>query len=206
MTKPQLITALSSLPIPAEHKAIAIQAVGDAWVVKQLTIPSMDQVLKITCQIAECDYSKVKLKNRKREYVLARNLFFYYLRSTFPAQFSLQKIGKFLDRDHTTAIHAVTTIKGLIDVNDITVLQQLEELRLGLNEFDFKPVPPPKQKHPKYTSVKKYIYDSKTGEKFDNIFDLNRGLGVAISTPFSDLKRRFGLLRFEWKSETELQK
>ena len=60
-----------------------------------------------------CDYYKIRLSNllgksRKREYIKARFIAMYLIRKK--AGYTLKRTGRYFNRDHTTAIHAISSI------------------------------------------------------------------------------------------------
>ncbi len=56
-----------------------------------------------------------KIKTRKREYVLARQMAYKILIET--TKLTLEQIADFFEQDHTTAIHSKKTANNLIETN-----------------------------------------------------------------------------------------
>lgn len=89
---------------------------------------------------AVCDVtlSQMLSTSRKREIVLARHLYFFFM--CFYTNLSLKSIGESMgDRDHTTVIHARESIKDKLEVKDETVTKahkmildvlELEDLKI----------------------------------------------------------------------------
>ena len=70
--------------------------------------------------------------NRSRNLVLARQIAMYLCREL--TQLSLPKIGEeFGGRDHTTVLHAVRKIEGLVG-NDMALAEEIEILKRQLQE------------------------------------------------------------------------
>lgn len=74
----------------------------------------MDKVTEIVCCTLKIKKEKVLSKNRCREYVTARHMAMFFIRKYYP-YISLKSTGNYFGgRDHTTAIHAVQSIKNLM--------------------------------------------------------------------------------------------
>lgn len=71
-------------------------------------------IKQVVCQHTGVDAALLNMKTRKREVVLARQYCMYLL--YLCSDMSLKAIGReFGGRDHSTVIHAKTTIQDLID-------------------------------------------------------------------------------------------
>lgn len=85
----------------------------------------IEQEFKITKQ-------QIESKSRKRELVLYRQLFCYFMMKS--KAFSLKSVGELIgNRDHTTVIHSVNTIQDLIDINDWQVVTSYNKIKQLLN-------------------------------------------------------------------------
>jgi chromosomal replication initiator protein len=79
---------------------------------KQINI-SIDHITKIVCEYYKVDENKVREKNRRKEVVLARQVAMYLSKQLTKS--SLKTIGlHFGGRDHSTVIHAQSSIEQLI--------------------------------------------------------------------------------------------
>jgi len=79
---------------------------------KQVNI-SIDIITKVVCEFYNVDENKVREKNRRKEVVLARQIAMYLSKTLTKS--SLKTIGlHFGGRDHSTVIHACTSIEELI--------------------------------------------------------------------------------------------
>lgn len=79
---------------------------------KQVNI-SIDYITKVVCEFFKVDENKVREKNRRKEVVLARQIAMYLSKALTKS--SLKTIGlHFGGRDHSTVIHAYTTIEQLL--------------------------------------------------------------------------------------------
>ncbi|GAB6283353.1 MAG: chromosomal replication initiator protein DnaA [Ignavibacterium sp.] len=75
---------------------------------------SIDLITNNVCQYLQVDENKIRDKTRKQEIVFARQLCMYFSKEL--TKMSLKNIGlHFGGRDHSTVIHACTTIEELIE-------------------------------------------------------------------------------------------
>lgn len=82
---------------------------------KQVSI-SIDYITKIVCEFYNVEENKVREKNRRKEVVLARQVAMYL--SKLLTKSSLKTIGlHFGGRDHSTVIHAQTSIEQMISAD-----------------------------------------------------------------------------------------
>ncbi len=108
---------------------------------KKLTIVALEEGrlmnIESVCKIVESDtgitVDQMKGGNRSRHVVAARHITMYlaykYTNLTFKA------IGKFFNRDHTTAIHARTVVENMIDINDLFVVPVLNRCEAIINSL-----------------------------------------------------------------------
>lgn len=88
---------------------------------KQVNI-SIDFITKVVCEFFNVEENKVREKNRRKEVVLARQVAMYLSKQLTKS--SLKTIGlHFGGRDHSTVIHAQTSIEQLI--TDDTQLREI---------------------------------------------------------------------------------
>jgi len=74
----------------------------------------MERCLNLCCEWFAVDIKKIKIKSRRREYVVARASFYYIIRTQHP-NISLKKIGNFAGGfDHSTVIHGKDYISDCI--------------------------------------------------------------------------------------------
>jgi RNA polymerase sigma factor (sigma-70 family) len=85
----------------------------------------LQAVFEVVCLEFECMPGQIMMKTRKAEIVLPRQYIVYLLRTC--AGWSLPKIGKHLDRDHTTILHGCETIESLVK-SDKKAKRTLEKL------------------------------------------------------------------------------
>ncbi len=82
---------------------------------KQVNI-TIDTITKVVCDYYNVDENKVREKNRRKEVVLARQIAMYLSKTLTKS--SLKTIGlHFGGRDHSTVIHACTSIEELINTD-----------------------------------------------------------------------------------------
>jgi len=73
--------------------------------------------------------SEARVKSRKRERVIARQIAFYFAKSMTDA--TLVCVGDELGKDHTTVLHAIKTVNNLIETDkDFRVKMWQYDLRL----------------------------------------------------------------------------
>ena len=81
------------------------------------TLPSdLDIILSKVCQVSGVAKEDILSVIRNREFVAARQLFFYYARKN--TSHSLKKIGIFLGKDHATVLHSIKAVNDLLDIKD----------------------------------------------------------------------------------------
>ena len=128
------LLANSSLNSKEINFELVKHTVREISTTKQVNI-SIDYITKIVCENYKVEENKVREKNRKKEVVLARQIAMYLSKQLTKS--SLKTIGlHFGGRDHSTVIHAQTTIEELIkkDVqaaDEITSLKSKIELSAG---------------------------------------------------------------------------
>lgn len=69
------------------------------------------------------DYYTIKDRVRKRHVVMIRQIFYYL---SVNMGYSLVSVGKYLNYDHATVIHAVKVVSNLIDINDLNTVKNLK--------------------------------------------------------------------------------
>lgn len=83
------------------------------------------QIILDVCEVES--WEKLISKDRKRELVIARQLYCYYAKQVLGS--SLKTIGKAVGgRDHTTAIHSIQTIKDLVCTKDADLLNSMKQI------------------------------------------------------------------------------
>lgn len=88
---------------------------------------SVDLITSNVCQYLQVDENKVRDKTRKQEIVFARQLCMYFSKEL--TKMSLKNIGlHFGGRDHSTVIHACTTIEELI-VKDQSIKETVDTIK-----------------------------------------------------------------------------
>lgn len=72
--------------------------------------------LNVVCEMLGVTVDEIKSKKRKREYVMARALFFKLVRELTLEKVSLKHIGGYVgQRDHSTVIHSLDMLQERID-------------------------------------------------------------------------------------------
>ena len=87
---------------------------------------NFDVIVEVVCRYYGTPINKVKGKLRERELVLARNICSYFLRLHTHA--TLKKIGDFFNRDHSTTMHSISTIKDFIHIKDDIITRDIKAI------------------------------------------------------------------------------
>jgi chromosomal replication initiator protein len=104
--------SLSAREIDLELAKKSVQEISTS---RKITI-SVDLITKIVCEEMSIDENKVRDKTRKQEIVIARQLAMYFAKEL--TRISLKNVGLYFGgRDHSTVIHACTSIQNLIDTD-----------------------------------------------------------------------------------------
>ena len=104
--------SLSAREIDLELAKKSVQEISTS---RKITI-SVDLITKIVCEEMNIDENKVRDKTRKQEIVIARQLAMYLAKEL--TRISLKNVGLYFGgRDHSTVIHACTSIQNLIDTD-----------------------------------------------------------------------------------------
>lgn len=90
-------------------------------------ITTPEDLLKIVCYVMGIEPEKLKVPNRKKEYVKTRFLFFHI--GSHELKFTLLRMGQVFGMDHTSVIHGKRYIQNLIDLDDQTTLTQLTKIK-----------------------------------------------------------------------------
>lgn len=69
----------------------------------------------------------IKRKNRRKDIVEARQLFYYFARSKFDV--TLKTIADYLGQDHTTIVHGLTALQDKIDTNYNDINNTIKKLQ-----------------------------------------------------------------------------
>lgn len=100
---------------------------------------NIDDLIRVVCEETGIPMDRIRMRTRKREVVIARQLLVYYGRAYYGMSYS--ELGGLIGgRDHSTAIHAKQSIEDLIiSKNDLVCLfakkinKRLEERNNGTN-------------------------------------------------------------------------
>jgi chromosomal replication initiator protein len=83
-------------------------------------------IIREVCQKYNVSFETLKSKTREREIVFARQLAMYLIKKRTGLTF--KKVGQLFNRDHTTAIHAVTSIENYIETDSFSKRAEIMEL------------------------------------------------------------------------------
>lgn len=87
---------------------------------------TIDRIINDVCQRSGIEKEKILSRSRKKEIVAARFACMYLLRKE--AFMTFAAIGRIFGRDHTTAIHALSSVENLLDTNDYLMVQNTGSL------------------------------------------------------------------------------
>ena len=97
--------------LPNEDAELIIQAVKEDGKTRVKKILTMEDIMESVCECSGREEIHIKSKWRKKEIVLARQMFCFFARKEI--HISLKQIGLFCGgRDHSTVIHSVQTINN----------------------------------------------------------------------------------------------
>ena len=82
---------------------------------------TIDRIINDVSQRSGIKKEKIFSRSRKKEIVAARFACMYLLRKE--AFMTFAAIGRIFGRDHTTAIHALSSVENLLDTNDYLMVQ-----------------------------------------------------------------------------------
>ena len=85
--------------------------------------------ISLHCNVSPED---IVSKSRKRSVVYARDFIYCYLRSR---GMSLEKIASHFNRNHTTVLHGIETIKGFIKCKDKIITRDYKLIKESLGEI-----------------------------------------------------------------------
>lgn len=92
-----------------------------------------DTVINIVCEHFKLSLSDIDSECRKREYTYVRHIIMSFLRElSLP---SLREVGEVFHRDHTTAMHAICTLRDWMETDEVVnkEVSYLRERVLSVN-------------------------------------------------------------------------
>ena len=87
---------------------------------------NLENVLEAVSFVTGVEAEKIFGKDRFREVAAARHMFCYMAKLHTDA--TLKNIGRFLGRDHTTAINSIKVCNDMIDINDEVFVSTINEI------------------------------------------------------------------------------
>lgn len=87
---------------------------------------NLENVMEAISRVTGVEAGEIFGKNRKREVAAARHMFCYMARKYTNA--TLGQAGKFLGRDHTTAINSVKVCNDMLDIQDEVFVNTLAQI------------------------------------------------------------------------------
>lgn len=115
------------------------------------------ELLTQVCDAFQEDVTNVKKKCREKELVFIRQIYYFFGVRIY--NFALHPLSKVLDQDHTTAIHSVRQISGLLDIQDVKVVSAIKYLKaiLEIPEEGIEKTPPEDQLAELYRKYKNLL-------------------------------------------------
>jgi chromosomal replication initiator protein len=99
----------------------------------QSTPENCEKIIRLVFDYFKIPLEMVKSKSRKRNLIVTRQFAMYFLKKEF-SDLTLQQIAKYFDKDHSTVVHSIKQIKGLIEFNlesrenEAKILERIIEL------------------------------------------------------------------------------
>ena len=81
---------------------------------KKATNENCENLIRLVFHHFNIPFELSKTKSRKREIIIARQFAMYFLRQEFH-KLSLQKIGDYFDKDHSTVVYSIKQINDLVE-------------------------------------------------------------------------------------------
>lgn len=115
-----------------DHITTILDDLDEAFRLKQRSDHQKKEAIFKTCnQIYGYTVEELKGKNRRAGLVNARRFLVYFLdRET---GFTLEQKGKFINRDHATALHHQRKVKDWVNINDKQIMREIKAF-----EFNYR--------------------------------------------------------------------
>ena len=81
---------------------------------KKATNENCENLIRLVFNHFNIPFELSKTKSRKREIIIARQFAMYFLRQEFH-KLSLQKIGDYFEKDHSTVVYSIKQINDLVE-------------------------------------------------------------------------------------------
>ena len=115
MTPTDIIKEINNLDIEMPpHIQEAINTVMEGDNIKKTHLTPID-ILTVTHEYYNVEYKANKFKDRHREYINARMVGFYIIRTY--TKMTLKGIAALCEKDHTSVLHSVKLVQALIETN-----------------------------------------------------------------------------------------
>ena len=92
----------------------------------------LNEILTIVSIATEISCSELRSKKRNRRLVWARQVF--NLIAYREQGFTLNQVGRFIDRDHSTVLHSLRNHDNLIGCKDLTYIRMYENILYEMNK------------------------------------------------------------------------
>jgi chromosomal replication initiator protein len=124
------LAAVSSISGQSVSLELAKRALSNFVEVEEKAV-SLDSVAKVVARYCAVSISDLKSEKRNKQFSTPRQIAFYAMKKYTKS--SLQTIGEFMGgRDHSTVLHAVTKIEGLIS-KDLELRAKIEAIEQTLH-------------------------------------------------------------------------
>lgn len=91
----------------------------------------ISDIKRIVVEVTGFKWFRLKGENRNRHVVAARMLLCFFVKERFP-RMPLVQIGKMINRDHTTVMHAIDTVMEKLAVEDPIFLNYYNRIKACL--------------------------------------------------------------------------
>lgn len=91
-----------------------------------------ERICQMTAEFYGFTFNEILVPNRRPKYASAREMAWYLLRNV--CKMSLPEIGIMFNRHHTTVLHGLVTITGLLDTDELlnSQMQTIKSRILGI--------------------------------------------------------------------------
>jgi hypothetical protein len=94
----------------------------------------LDRILQTVCNHLKVEVHRVKSRNRLREYCTARHIYCYLATQSYGGH-TLVNIGKEINRDHASVLHAKRKITNYLEIGDSSTTKVVNYITGQLGYF-----------------------------------------------------------------------
>jgi len=94
--------------------------------IEDITVNEVERLREIIVESSGVSWEKIQAKRGIQEICIARHFYCYFSKTYFNV--NLKTIGRSINRDHTTVIHSIQTIKDMLDTRDPEYMEMHEKI------------------------------------------------------------------------------